>query len=151
MWKRIINGALFFLLGVVVGLAIPPLRHQDAIRRENLRQMAVCERELQAMIPKLRAYALAHRGRFPDSDTELTRVIGKPLPSNLEYEGECYHLIKREASDAYRAPIICDKRRHYPVNTTKFQELILPVPRNRVHMLLNDLTIYHARDWKAFT
>jgi hypothetical protein len=142
MRKRLIVLGVLFLLGVI---AITGMRWKS---QACLREMAACEAELTAIAGKLRTYAEAHQGMFPETDAELTKALGKPLPSHLMYWGYGFALIPPTTDYGSHDPIIVDKNRHFPW-PSRLEEFF--IPNSRVQMLLNDLSIYHAQDWKAFT
>jgi hypothetical protein len=127
----------------VVGLFLWLIAVQLVCRYE----MATCERELRAMIPPLRAYALAHDGCFPKDEMELSKVIGKPLSARYTYKPFIDYNVLKMSGDPYLCPIIIDE----PHFGTPVLIIRLVVPNKRIHMLLNDLTIHHAQSLKEFT
>ena len=132
--RVVISGVVALCLGLI------------AVNLVFLHEMAACERELRAMIPPLRAYALAHNGEFPRL-SELTRVIGKPLPARYIYEPFIDYNTLKERGEPYLCPIIIEEP-HWGVPALLIR---LVIPDKRIHMLLNDLTIYHAQSLKEFT
>lgn len=117
--------------------------------RQARAHYADCKRELAAMAPKLRAYAQAHGGQLPTTEAELVSALGAPLPPRyllypMEKPSSNSKLQKKGYQ--YRAPYIIDDRPHpYYLPPLGY------FPMKRIHMLLNDLTIYHAHSYNDFT
>lgn len=142
--------------GIIIGIicllciiaVLPAFLRLHAERMACLKEMAACEKELTAIAVKLRIYAEAHQGKFPETDAELTKALGTPLPARYIYMGHFMYLTPKGSQRPDLDTIVIERERHnaYP---SWLEERVLPL--NRIHMLLNDLTIYHARDHKAFT
>jgi hypothetical protein len=112
-------------------------------------EYATCERELKAMVPKLEAYAGVHKGLLPNTEEELTKALGKPLPSR-------YYMMRSHrtawlwcgtGSQAHfnpQQPYIIDRNPHrYVIDRL--------IPFRRIHMLLTDGTVYRASSYKDLT